>query len=116
MQSTASKKIKGNIVITSSTLSVTSAPNRCAYTASKHATAGITKQLAVDLAKYDIRVNAIGPGVIRTPLTERYFQDEEASQKVRNLHAMKRWGEPMKFLVQFYILQVTKQVFVLGQI
>jgi NAD(P)-dependent dehydrogenase (short-subunit alcohol dehydrogenase family) len=27
-------------------------------------------------------------------LTERYFQDEEASEKVRNLHAMKRWGEP----------------------
>ena len=60
----------------------------------KHATAGMTKQLAMDLAKYDIRVNAVGPGVIRTPLTERYFQDEEASQKVRNLHAMKRWGEP----------------------
>ena len=87
-------KVKGNIVITSSTLSITSAPNRCAYTASKHATAGMTKQLAMDLAKYDIRVNAVGPGVIRTPLTERYFQDEEASQKVRNLHAMKRWGEP----------------------
>ena len=77
-------KVKGNIVITSSTLSVTSAPNRCAYTASKHATAGMTKQLAMDLAKYNIRVNAVGPGVIRTPLTERYFQDEEASQKVRN--------------------------------
>jgi NAD(P)-dependent dehydrogenase (short-subunit alcohol dehydrogenase family) len=75
-------------------LSITAAPNRCAYTASKHATAGITKQLAIDLAKYDIRVNAVGPGVIRTPLTERYFQDEDASQKVRNLHAMKRWGEP----------------------
>ena len=87
-------KAKGNIVITSSTLSITSAPNRCAYTASKHATVGMTKQLAMDLAKYDIRVNAVGPGVIRTPLTERYFQDEEASQKVRNLHAMKRWGEP----------------------
>ena len=87
-------KTKGNIVITSSTLSITSAPNRCAYTASKHATAGMTKQLAMDLAKYDIRVNAVGPGVIRTPLTERYFQDEEAYQKVRNLHAMKRWGEP----------------------
>ena len=87
-------KTKGNIVITSSTLSITSAPNRCAYTASKHATAGMTKQLAMDLAKYDIRVNAVGPGVIRTPLTERYFQDEDASEKVRNLHAMKRWGEP----------------------
>ena len=88
------KKAKGNIVITSSTLSITSAPNRCAYTASKHATAGMTKQLAMDLAKYDIRVNAVGPGVIRTPLTERYFQDEDASQKVRNIHAMIRRGEP----------------------
>ena len=36
------EKIKGNIVITSSTLSVTAAPNRCAYTSSKHATAGMT--------------------------------------------------------------------------
>jgi len=33
----------------------------------------MTKQLAMDLAKYNIRVNAVGPGVIRTPLTERYF-------------------------------------------
>ena len=57
-------------------------------------TVGKDPELDVYLAKYDIRVNAVGPGVIRTPLTERYFQDEEASQKVRNLHAMKRWGEP----------------------
>ena len=84
----------GNIVITASTLGIVAANFRCAYTTSKHATVGLTKQLAMDLAKYDIRVNAVGPGVIRTPLTERYFQDEEASQKVRNLHAMKRWGEP----------------------
>ena len=108
-------KTKGNIVITSSTLSITSAPNRCAYTASKHATAGMTKQLAMDLAKYDIRVNAVGPGVIRTPLTERYFQDEDASEKVRNLHAMKRWGNLMKFLVLFCTWRVKKQAFVQAQ-
>ena len=88
------QKKSGNIVITASTLGISAGNSRCAYTTSKHATVGMTKQLAIDLAKYDIRVNAVGPGVIRTPLTERYFQDEEASQKVRNLHAMKRWGEP----------------------
>lgn len=41
-----------------------------------------------------IRVNAVGPGVIRTPLTERYFQDAENAQRVRDLHSLGRWGEP----------------------
>ena len=107
-------KTKGNIVITSSTLSITSAPNRCAYTASKHATAGMTKQLAMDLAKYNIRVNAVGPGVIRTPLTERYFQDEDASEKVRNLHAMKRWGEPNEISSAFLYLASEEASFCTG--
>ena len=87
-------KLPGNIVITASTLGVSAANSRCAYTTSKHGTVGMTKQLAMDFAQYKIRVNAVGPGVIRTPLTERYFQDEETSSRVKNLHAMKRWGEP----------------------
>lgn len=88
------QKKSGNIVITASTLGISAGNSRCAYTTSKHATVGMTKQLAMDLAQYDLRVNAVGPGVIRTPLTERYFQDEETSTKIKNLHAMKRWGEP----------------------
>ncbi|MCY4592089.1 MAG: SDR family NAD(P)-dependent oxidoreductase [Alphaproteobacteria bacterium] len=84
----------GAIVITASTLGVVASTSRCAYATSKHAVVGMTKALALDLAPHDIRVNAVGPGVIRTPLTERYFQDPEMAETVRSLHAMNRWGVP----------------------
>ena len=66
----------GAIVNIASTLGYTAAPNRAAYTASKHAVVGLTKEMALDLGGKGIRVTAVGPGVTRTPLTERYFQDD----------------------------------------
>ena len=86
----------GAIVNLASTLGVVAAPNRAAYTASKHAVVGLTKEMAMEFGERDIRVNAVGPGVIRTPLTERYFQNEEYAERIRDLHAMHRWGEPIE--------------------
>src|SRR5262249_39959109 len=68
-------------------------PNRPAYTASKHAVVGLTKEMALELGTTGIRVNAVGPGVTRTALTERYFQDPSYTEAVRSVHAMHRWGE-----------------------
>jgi NAD(P)-dependent dehydrogenase (short-subunit alcohol dehydrogenase family) len=84
----------GAIVNLASTLGVVAAPSRAAYTASKHAVVGLTKEMAMELGEQGIRVNAVGPGVIRTPLTERYFQEEAYAQRVRDVHALGRWGEP----------------------
>ena len=89
-----SKGKPGAIVNTASTLGVMGSTSRCAYTTSKHAVVGMTKALAMDLAPYDIRVNAVGPGVIRTPLTEPYFQDAEMAKKIKEIHAMNRTGLP----------------------
>ena len=86
----------GAIVNLASTLGVVAAPNRAAYTASKHAVVGLTKEMAMEFGERGIRVNAVGPGVIRTPLTERYFQDAEYAERIRDLHAMHRWGEPIE--------------------
>lgn len=47
-------------------------PSSPAYTASKHAVLGLTRALAADLGKEGIRVNAIGPGLIETPLNEAF--------------------------------------------
>jgi NAD(P)-dependent dehydrogenase (short-subunit alcohol dehydrogenase family) len=85
---------KGAIVNLASTLGVVAAPNRAAYTASKHAVVGLTKQMAMELGDKGIRVNAVGPGVIRTAMTNHYFDDSEYVQRVRSLHALGRWGEP----------------------
>lgn len=83
----------GAIVNLASTLGVTAAPNRAAYTASKHAVVGLTKQLGLEFGQSGVRINAVGPGVTRTSLTERYFQDAEMAETVKSIHAMHRWGE-----------------------
>jgi NAD(P)-dependent dehydrogenase (short-subunit alcohol dehydrogenase family) len=46
-------------------------PNSVAYTSSKHGVLGFTRALAAELGKDGVRVNAIGPGLIETPLNER---------------------------------------------
>ena len=87
------EKKPGAIVNLTSALGFTAAPNRPAYTASKHAVVGLTKEMGLELGETGIRVNAVGPGVTRTALTEQYFQDAEMANTVRSIHAMNRWGE-----------------------
>jgi NAD(P)-dependent dehydrogenase (short-subunit alcohol dehydrogenase family) len=84
----------GNIVNLASTLGVSASPNRAAYTATKHGVVGLTKEMAMEFGELGIRVNAVGPGVIRTPLTERYFQEPAQVARIKEIHALGRWGEP----------------------
>lgn len=71
-----------NIVNIASVSGMLGEPNRTAYVTSKHALIGLTKQLAIEYGKYGVRVNSISPGVIRTPLTEQYFHDQEQVTKI----------------------------------
>ncbi len=107
---------KGAIVNLASTLGVVAAPNRAAYTASKHAVVGLTKEMAMELADKGIRVNAVGPGVIRTPLTERYFQDAESAQRIKDLHSLGRWGEPEEVAKAILFLASEEASFCVGTI
>jgi len=68
----------GAIVNLSSVGGLIGLARRPAYTAAKHGVVGLTKSLARDLGPAGIRVNAICPGLIRTPLTEQYFADDVA--------------------------------------
>jgi len=104
----------GAIVNLASTLGVTAAPNRAAYTASKHAVVGLTKQMGLEFGESGIRINAVGPGVTRTALTERYFQDAEMAQTVKSIHAMNRWGEASEIARAILFLASDDASFITG--
>lgn len=65
---------RGSVINISSQMGHVGAANRSIYCASKHAIEGLTKALAVELGPEGIRVNAIAPTFIETPLTRPYFE------------------------------------------
>ena len=66
-----------------------------AYSASKHAVVGLTKTAALEYARQGIRVNAVCPGVISTPMGERLASENPKShEKLTALHPMHRLGTP----------------------
>jgi NAD(P)-dependent dehydrogenase (short-subunit alcohol dehydrogenase family) len=82
----------GVIVNISSVGGLIGLARRPAYTAAKHGVIGLTKSLARDLGPAGIRVNAICPGLIRTPLTEQYFEEEAFEEGLRTVVPLGRAG------------------------
>lgn len=81
------EKRGGSVIIISSTNGFQAEPDSTAYDTSKGALVMMTRTLAVSLAPHSIRVNSIAPGLIRTPLTERWLdaQPEMRRHYERNI-------------------------------
>ena len=70
------KQVAGRVLFTGSINGVLSEPDHSAYDTSKGAVAAMVRSLCVSLAPHSIRVNAMAPGLVRTPLTDVLNQDE----------------------------------------
>jgi len=83
----------GRIINIGSIMSQIARPGVSAYVATKHAVAGLTKALAVELGPKGVTANAIGPGYFRTELTEPLQHDPEFSKMIETRCPVGRWGE-----------------------
>ena len=86
------KKGGGAIVNMSSATSLVGVPNHAAYSMSKGGIDALTRQVAVDYAKNRIRVNAVCPGPVRTPMVST--NTEEMMQQIVDAVPLKRMAEP----------------------
>jgi NAD(P)-dependent dehydrogenase (short-subunit alcohol dehydrogenase family) len=87
----------GSIITLASQLAIAGGKGNSAYIAAKGAIISLSRTMAVDFAADGIRVNAIAPGAIDTPMLRRSFarhaDPEPVREASRNRHAMKRFGQ-----------------------
>lgn len=84
----------GAIVNTASVAGVIADPGMAPYVAAKHGVIGLTKAAAIDHAGDGIRVNALAPGLVETPMTKRWLADPVMSKKVLAGPLLHRTAKP----------------------
>ncbi len=84
----------GTIVNTSSAAGLMGFPGMAAYVASKHGVIGLTKTAALEHARDGIRINAVCPGGVRTPMLEAFAGSEAALEAMGQTAPMRRLASP----------------------
>jgi len=102
----------GNIVNTASIMGQVAAANQSGYNSAKHGVVGLTKSAALEYSDKKVRINAVGPGYIDTPLLD--FLDEEQKQHLVDLHPIGRLGKAEEIAELVLWLASDKSSFVTG--
>jgi NAD(P)-dependent dehydrogenase (short-subunit alcohol dehydrogenase family) len=110
----ALRKTTGNVVNVASIASFSGQPNTLGYSASKGAVKMLTQSLAVDLAKEGIRINAIAPGVIETPMTVSTRANPDKLERFLSRIPMHRVGKPDELVGAVLFLASSMSTYVTG--
>jgi len=89
-------------------------PGAGAYVAAKHGVSGLTKQYAVTFGMQGVRVNAIAPGYIETPMTAPVRETEEVERYIESLHPLGRLGQPEEIAAVAVFLASDDASFITG--
>lgn len=110
------KETAGRIVNLASIMSMTAGPGLAAYAASKGAVTQFTKALAHELADDGIRVNALAPGVIATPMTRSTRENPEAMARFMGRTPLGRPGKPEELVGPVLFLASDMSSYVTGAV
>ena len=106
----------GAIVNTASVAGVIADPGISPYVAAKHAVVGLTKAAAIEHARHNIRVNALAPGLVRTPMTERWLADPAFKEAFLAASPIGRAAEPEEMVGMVLHLCSDEASFTNGQV
>ena len=87
------KKVGGSIINMSSQMGHVSGPKRSVYSMTKFGLEGLTKGMAIDLAKYNIRVNTVCPTFVVTPMTKKFLKNKKFKKDMLNSIPLGRFAE-----------------------
>ena len=114
------KRGGGSIVSMSSVQALTGFSGWAAYAAAKGGINALTQQAAIDLAPHKIRVNAVAPGTIMTPLNEKIFREHPDPDALirtwNNAHPLGRFGQPEEVAEAVLFLASDRASFITGTI
>ena len=107
----------GSIVNISSNASLKGQPYNTAYAAAKSGVNLLTKSAASEYGHKGIRINAVSPGVIRTPGVEKYFEEQpKIAEGLKQAAVMRRLGEPSEIAETVTFLASDRASFITGQL
>ena len=109
-------KSKGSIINIASMLSYFGGGVVPGYSASKGGIVQLTKSLSIAYSQDQIRVNAIAPGWISTPMTEELKLDAKRNENIINRTPMGRWGEPKELVGPALFLSSKAASFITGTV
>jgi NAD(P)-dependent dehydrogenase (short-subunit alcohol dehydrogenase family) len=105
----------GAIVNMASVAGLIGSAGLATYCASKHGVMGLTKAAALETARSGIRINAVCPAVIETPMGERLFGEPGVEKWIRGLHPIGRFGKPMEIAEAVVWMCSERASFMTGQ-